>query len=113
TWRKDVAAMREAIGLALEIFGPAALAGAVVSSAIVWLIGQALPATVKDRFSLPAGISIGFFAGYVALRQEWAALIPRQTWQWLPYVGVAIACMMGVPLEARYERALRWLRLLG
>ena len=105
--------MREAIGLALEIFGPAALAGAAVSSAIVWLIRQALPAAAKDRFSLPAGMSIGFFAGYVALRQEWAALVPKQSWQWLPYLGVAIACIMVVRLGARYERALRWLRLLG
>src|SRR3954467_236627 len=83
-WERG-ASMSEAIGLARDIFGGMpAIVACVASFAAVWLLRAALPAATFDRMGLAAGASLGFFAGYVAVREEWAALVPEQPWQWLP-----------------------------
>jgi len=103
--------MSEAIGLAREIFGLSALTGLVVSFVVVWSIRRAVPATGKHNFSLPLGISLGFFAGYCVLHGVQAVFVPKQSWQWLPYLGLAIACITAAPAGARYGRA-SWSRVL-
>src|SRR5947209_1257888 len=101
--------MSEAIGLARDIFGGVpAIVACVVSFAAVWLLRAALPAAVFDRMSLAAGTSLGFFAGYVAVREEWAAIVPKQSWQWLPYLGLATAGLVAVPAGHRGVGWLRW-----
>jgi hypothetical protein len=100
--------MNEAIGLARDIFGGLpAIASCVVSFAAVWLLRVALPAAAFDLVGLAAGTSLGFFAGYAAVREEWAALVPKQSWQWLPYLGIATAGLAAVPAG---RGRLDWLR---
>src|SRR5690242_11551879 len=101
--------MYEAIGLVRDIVGPSALAGFVVCCLVVWSIRRAWPAAVQDRFGLPVGISVGFFAGYWTLHGAEAPLVPKQSWQWLPYLGMAIALVSVAPAFTRSERA-GWLR---
>src|SRR5689334_18088213 len=103
-WERGVrgASMNEAIGLARDIFGGVpAIVACLVSFAAVWLLRVALPAATFDRMSLAAGASLGFFAGYVAVREEWAALVPEQPWQWLPYLGLTTAALAVVPGDRR------------
>ena len=102
--------MNEAIGLARDIFGgPAAIVACVVSFAAVWLFRAALPAAAFDRVGLAAGTALAFIAGYVAVREEWAALVPKQTWQWLPYLGIASAGLAAVPAVSQPPDWRRWL----
>jgi hypothetical protein len=93
------------MGLALEIFGLAAIVSAAVSLFVAWLARRLLPASTQ-RATLPAALAIGFFAGYLALPRSWAALAPDQAWHWLPYLGFAAAIAGSMPTRA-------WLRRLG
>src|SRR3954469_18125773 len=107
-WERG-ASMSEAIGLARDIFGGVpAIVACLVSFAAVWLLRAALPAAVFDRMSVAAGTSLGFFAGYVAVREEWAALVPEQPWQWLPYLGLTTGALAAVPGDRRRVDWLRW-----
>src|SRR5262245_34797907 len=84
-----------ALGLLLEIFGPAALVAGITSLVIAAIALRRLSATANDRWALPAAAAIGYFAGYLMLPRSWAALVPQsaQSWQWLPYLGpLAAAC---------------------
>jgi len=120
-----------ALGLALEIFGPAALV-AGVTTLVVALLGPCLfSPTANERFTFPAALAIGYCAGYAALpwsraafsqlagaidarehsnlQRMWTMIAPEQPWQWLPYLGVAVAAV-GTAAQGRHW-ALRWLAL--
>jgi len=85
--------VKEALDLALEIFGLAAAGALVASLAVAWMARRITPARASGYYIAPCAVAIGFFAGYVVLPREWAALIPdpNQRWQWLPYGGLMAA----------------------
>jgi hypothetical protein len=101
-----------ALGLALEIFGPAALVAGIISLLIAAVALRRLPAAANERWLLPAAVAIGYFTGYLALPRSWAALVPQQgqAWQWLPYLGpLAAGCATIFPSQ----RVVRWFVLAG
>jgi hypothetical protein len=96
-----------ALGLALEIFGPAALVAGVTSLLIVAIVQRWLPVVGSKCWALPVAVAFGYCAGYAAL-PSWAALLPQQgrAWQWLPYLGVLAVCCAFI--NERY-RVAHWL----
>jgi hypothetical protein len=85
--------MGQAFGLALEIFGLAALIALLVALVLTWLARRLTPAGYDGYFVLTSAVAIAYFAGYAMLPRSWAAFIPQanQSWQWLPYLGLAAA----------------------
>lgn len=98
------------MGLALDIFPPAAWLAAFASLAVVLLGGRLLPPAAHQRFSLPAAMAIGFLLGYCALPRSWAALVPQagQAWQWLPYLGVVAAAACSLIFRPESGGWIRW-----
>jgi hypothetical protein len=85
--------VEQAIGLVLEIFGPAALVAFVTALCLTWLGQRFLRAELAGRFVLPCAAAAAFFAGYLALPRSFAALVPQlgRAWIWLPYLGLVAA----------------------
>jgi hypothetical protein len=99
------------MGLALDIFPPATLVAAIIAL-LVTLLGQRLAAPWnRPQFLLPLALGGSYFVGSLALAPDWAALLPRQPWEWLPYLSVTIAA--GGAWSAGRRAAIRWLALLG
>jgi hypothetical protein len=82
----------QAIGLLTEIFGLAAIVSLAVALVVAAGGSRAARAGRSSDLVFPFAIVIGFFAGYLVLPREFAALVPQQNrpWQWLP-LFVAIA----------------------
>jgi hypothetical protein len=120
------------MGLVLEIFGPAAILSAAVALALILISQRALRGRARDPIAVPAATALAFMAGYAALpsnrgaalpairallelspAQLWAALAPDQSWQRLPYLGVAVAIVAAI--RRRGTRAIwhQWLLPLG
>jgi hypothetical protein len=93
-----------AIGLALEVFGPPALAAGLVAAVIAGIGPRLLPARL-DTLALPLSLALGFFAGYLCLSRTTTPLWPEQSWHWLPYVALA-ATAVGAPI-AKSQTAIR------
>jgi hypothetical protein len=73
----------------LETIATSIAAPAAVALAVDWLC-RLLPARVAERIGLPGALAAGFFVGYLLL-PEWAALLPKRHWQWLPWLVIAAA----------------------
>jgi hypothetical protein len=85
----------QALGLALDIFGLAALVAGVTSLVVALSGARVLPPGMNERLTLPLALALGYCAGYVALPRNWAALVPQpaQSWQWLPHLAIATAAI--------------------
>jgi len=83
----------QAFGLALEIFGLAALVALLVALVLTWLARRLTPADYDGYFVLTSAVAIAYFTGYAMLPRSWAAFIPQATqrWQCLPYLGLVAA----------------------
>src|SRR5438093_1217560 len=99
------------MGLALDIFPPAALVAAM-TALLAMLLGQRLAAPWNQpQFTLPLALGAAYFAGSVALAPTWAALLPQQPWERLPYLSVAAAAAGA--LSAGRAAIIRWSVLLA
>jgi len=98
-----------ALGLALEIFGPAALVAGIASFLMAAIGHRRLP-SASQRWTIPAALAIGYYAGYLVLPRSWAALVPQpqQAWQWLPYLGPLAA---GCATLVGSRRRVHWLAM--
>jgi len=85
----------QAIGLLGAVFGLATIV-AVASALVVAALGTRLIRSGRGNgFLLPCAVVIGFFAGYLMLPREFAALVPQQNrpWQWLPCFAAITAIL--------------------
>jgi hypothetical protein len=85
--------MRQALDLALDIFGLPAAAALVVSLALAWTARQLTPPRWSGHYIVPCAVAIGFVIGYALLPRDWAAWKPdaSQPWTSLPYLGLMAA----------------------
>jgi len=79
------------MGLALEIFGLAAAVSLAVSFVVAWLAPRLLGAGARAFASQPIALTVGYCAGYLILPRSWAALVPDQSWHWLPVLSMLAA----------------------
>jgi len=85
--------MRQALDLALDIFGLAAAAALVVSLALAWAARRLTPPRWAGHYIVACAVAVGFVAGYALLPRNWAAwkLDATQPWTSLPYLGLMAA----------------------
>lgn len=95
------------MGLALQIFPPAATLVAGATALVLALVGRRLPRASSVR--QPLALAAGYFAGHVVLLRSWTALVPQQAWDWLAYLGIAAAAAGA--LTSGRGRAGRWIAL--
>lgn len=96
--------MEQAIGLVLEIFGPAAIVALATALIITWLGQVFLAPELAQRFVFPCALAVGYLAGYLALPRSFAGLMPEpgRAWPWLPYLGLFSGSIgMALPKSGR------------
>jgi len=96
-----------AVGISLMlpfIYGGAAAAGTALVLALACRF--LLPLDAARRHALAIGVAGGFFVGYVLL-DDWAPLLPKKYWQWLPYLAL-IAAAIG-PATQRLHVVEQWI----
>jgi hypothetical protein len=98
----------QAIGLAVEIFGMAAIVALAVAIGTAFGGSRLLRSGGKSHFVLPLAVVIGYFAGYLLLPRSFAALTPQanQPWQWLPWLA-AITVVLSASLSP-WSRPSAW-----
>jgi hypothetical protein len=99
------------LGLASDIFlGPGPLTALVAALVLAVVARRVLRAGHGERSGLAFALAAAFFIGYLARFASARALVPEQSWQWLPYVGIAAAVTAVPPFQ---HAAVRWLLLIG
>jgi hypothetical protein len=118
------------MGLALDIFPLATLVAGMTSLLLALALRRLLAPAASERFALPTALSLGYCAGYAALPLSrvaferltttilagedrslsgmWSLIAPAQSWQWLPYLGVAVASAAVIPASGQDARRWRW-----
>jgi hypothetical protein len=84
--------VNQALGIALEIFGPPALAAGLVTAGLIW-IGFRCLRTSDRLLVIPVAVAGGFVLGCFLLKRSTLPLVPDQAWHWLPYLTLAVAAL--------------------
>src|SRR5205814_1500191 len=112
--REDVAAVAEALSLALDIFGLAAGAALMTALVLAWAARRIMPPRRSGHFIGPCAAAIGFFAGYAMLPRDWAGFRPdyQQPWTWLPYLGLVAASFAAAFPPSRRSQAWKFVLIV-
>jgi hypothetical protein len=100
------------MSLEFEILGLCIAVPAIVAAAMVWLGRRLLPAESVINYIEPHALAAAFLLAYILL-PDWADLVPKRHWQYLPYLGV-LAAIASTNASARGKfKPIAWLLYLA